>query len=129
MSESWFSRLLFRKPDRAGRRRAPPPPVPAGAQPRPPTASRTNAFQAVGVVPCAQACSAAAVVRGQRFLARQAPRLPLFGCDHSASCQCRFEKFQDRRHRQQRLPFNNPHGLSFGGVEKRRDPGRRKTDR
>ncbi|MCU0758280.1 MAG: hypothetical protein MUF07_03645 [Steroidobacteraceae bacterium] len=129
MAESWLSRLLRRAPDPAARRRPPPPPVVAGATARAPTTSRTNSYQAVSVIACPQACAAACEAQGQRFLARQAPRLPLPGCDRPASCRCRFEKFADRRTAQQRSPYNNPHAIGYGGAEKRRNRGRRSTDR
>jgi hypothetical protein len=129
MAGSWLSRLLRRTPDPSGRRRDVPPPPAPGAVPRPPTSSRTNPYQAVSVVACPQACAAACNLQGQRFLARQAPRLPLPDCDRPAACRCRFEKFIDRRTAQQRSPYNNPDSIGYGGVEKRRNRGRRSTDR
>jgi hypothetical protein len=129
MAESWLSRLLRRSPDPSLRRRVPPPPVAQGAAARPSTASRTNPYQAVSVIACPQACAAACEAQGQRFLARQAPRLPLPGCDRAAACRCRFEKFFDRRTVQQRSPYNNPDAIGYGGAEKRRNRGRRATDR
>ena len=127
MSESWFSRIFGRPPDPSGRRRQPlRAPAPA---PHPQTASRTNAFQAVAVIACPQACAAAARVQGQRFLARQAPRLPLVECSRPGDCRGRFEKFADRRRGPQRSPYNNLALVSYGGVEKRRNRGRRAGDR
>lgn len=136
MSESWFSRMFGRPPDPSGRRRqplrvptppsSPTPPVPASHGQ---TASRTNAFQAVSVIACPQACAAAARVQGQRFLARQAPRLPLGECDRPGDCRCRFEKFADRRRGSQRSPYTSLDSPSYGGVEKRRNRGRRVSDR
>lgn len=131
MAGSWLSRLLRRTPDPSGRRRdVPPPPAPApGAAARPTTSSRTNPYQAVSVIACPRACAAACNVQGQRFLARQAPRLPLVACDRPASCRCRFEKFIDRRTSQQRSPYNNPDSMGYGGIEKRHGRGRRASDR
>lgn len=125
MADSWFSRLLARSPDPAGRLRKPPPPGPA----RPATTSRTNLYQAVGVVAGGQACAAACAVRGVRFLARQAPQLPLPDCDRQDRCRCRFEKFVDRRALMQRSPYAHFVAASFGGVDQRHSHGRRTSDR
>jgi hypothetical protein len=125
MVDSWFRKLLG-PADPSGRRRKPlsvPEPV------RPTTASRTNPYQAVGIVACSRACAAVTRVQRVRFLARQAPRLPLPDCDRSGSCACRFEKHADRRALVQRTPYNNSGVVSFGGAERRRLRGRRAADR
>jgi len=130
VASSWFSRLLGRPADPPGRRRLPLPATPsAPSSARPATASRTNPFQAVGVVAGARPCAAALGTRGVRFLARQSPRLPLPECDRCDQCRCRFEKFIDRRMHQQRVPFTNLAAVSFAGVEQRGNRGRRGTDR
>jgi hypothetical protein len=125
MADSWFRKLLG-PPDASGRRRKPlasPEPV------RSTTASRTNPYQAVAVIACSRACVAATQVQGVRFLARQAPRLPLAECDRAGQCACRFEKHADRRVGVQRSPYNNSGVVSYGGAERRRLRGRRATDR
>jgi len=125
MADSWFRRLLG-APDRSGRRQNPartPEPVRAS------TASRTNAFQAVGIIACSQRCSAVGKAQGVRFLARQAPSLPLADCNRAANCCCRFEKFADRRGMEQRSPYYNAASYSFAGAEKRGSGGRRSGDR
>jgi len=125
MADSWFRKLLG-PADSSGRRRKPRPgPEPAG----PTVASRTNPYQAVGVIACSQACAAVGQVQGVRFLVRQAPRLPLSDCDRAARCACRFEKYVDRRTAMQRSPYSNSAMLSFGGAERRRTRGRRAMDR
>ncbi len=131
MAGSWLSRLLGRsaEPSVRPRRMAAPARTSAAEPARPSTASRTNPYQAVSVLACPRACATAGEVQGQRFLARQAPRLPLPGCDRPAACRCRFEKFTDRRTVQQRSPYNSLHGLGYGGAEKRRNRGRRGSDR
>lgn len=125
MADSWFRKLLG-PPDPSGRRRK------AMSMPepeRPTTASRTNLYQAVGIIACGRACAAVAQVRGVRFLARQAPRLPLSECDRPGHCGCRFEKHADRRGLVQRSPYNNSGVVSYGGAERRRLRGRRDSDR
>lgn len=125
MADSWFRKLLG-PPDPSGRRRKPlAVPDPALAT----TASRTNRYQSVAVVACRGACAAAADLQGLRFLARQAPRLPLPDCDRPGNCACRFEKHADRRAVAQRSPYNNSGIVSYGGAERRRLRGRRGSDR
>jgi hypothetical protein len=124
--------MFGRPPDPAGRRRQPlrvPAPAGVATAPHAQSVSRTNAFQAVSVIACQQACAAASKAQGQRFLARQAPRLPLIDCSRPGDCRCRFEKFADRRRGPQRSPYTSMDSPSFGGVEKRRNRGRRVTDR
>ncbi len=125
MADSWFRRLLG-APDSSGRRQNP---LRTTEPARPATASRTNAFQAVGVIARSQGCPAVGAVQGVRFLARQAPRLPLPDCDRAASCRCRFEKFADRRTLVQRSPYNNATLFNIAGAEKRGNRGRRSGDR
>jgi len=125
MADSWFRKLLG-PADPSGRRRKPlSVPDPARAT----TASRTNPYQAVAVIACSRACAAAADAQGLRFLARQAPRLPLPDCDRPGNCACRFEKHADRRAVVQRSPYNNSGIVSHGGAERRRLRGRRVSDR
>lgn len=125
MADSWFRRLLG-PPDATGRRRKP---LAAPGPVRPTTASRTNPYQAVAIIACSRACAAVAAVHGVRFLARQAPRLPLADCDRPGNCACRFEKHADRRAVVQRSPYNNSGVVSYGGAERRRLRGRRDQDR
>jgi len=53
-------------------------------------------YHAVSIKPGAYACSAANEIAGQRFLATEAPNLPLPGCD-AAECDCHFTHHNDRR--------------------------------
>lgn len=125
MADSWFRKLLG-SADHSGRRHKSfgvAEPTPAS----PP--SRLNRYQAVSVIACNKACNAVAGVQGVRFLARQAPRLPLMDCDRPDLCRCRFEKYQDRRSAVQRSPYSNSTMVSFGGAERRGGRGRRGTDR
>ena len=67
-------------------------------------------FHAVSVKPGAYACSAANRIAGQRFLASEAPDLPLADCD-AAECDCHFIHHEDRRSgKDRRSPFTS------GGV-------------
>ncbi|MCP5472417.1 MAG: hypothetical protein H7A18_10135 [Sinobacteraceae bacterium] len=127
---SWLSRLLGRTaaaPVRA--RRAPEARVSPAGSSHPSNPPRVNAYQAVSVLACPHACAAACQVQGQRFLARQAPQLPLADCARPSTCRCRYQKFVDRRSSQQRSPYNNPMALGYASHEKRRNRGRRAGDR
>jgi hypothetical protein len=64
-------------------------------------------YHAVSVKPGAYACSAANDIAGQRFLATEAPSLPLPGCD-AAECECHFTHHSDRRSgKDRRSPFTS----------------------
>jgi hypothetical protein len=64
-------------------------------------------YHAVSVKPGAYACSAVNNIVGQRFLASQAPDLPLRDCD-AAECDCHFVHHDDRRTgKDRRSPFTS----------------------
>jgi hypothetical protein len=95
---------------------------------RRPTASSTNPYHAVSVLPGTDACAASYRFSGQRFLSSQAPRLPLPSCD-AKTCGCRFKHHKDRRSGPRR---NSDIGMvlaGFSGNERRQSRGRRATDR
>jgi hypothetical protein len=79
------------------------------------------------VVPEEHACAAALAAAGQRRLAQEAPRIPLPECTRPLQCQCRIARFNDRRKTDRRdaLSFSR----WYSGIERRRGPGRRATDR
>ena len=83
MSATFFARAkgLFR-------------PAPA-AEPATPV-KKTAVHHAVSIAPGHRCCAGARELRGQRFLSREAPMLPLASCDR-ADCTCRYEHHQDRR--------------------------------
>lgn len=88
-----------------------------------------NAFHAVSVVPGAQACGAVLQVTGVRFLSRQAPKLPLHGCDKT-QCTCSYRHHLDRRSGPRRsADFFSHQVRSNVGEERRKSRGRRRTDR
>jgi hypothetical protein len=67
----------------------------------------TAKYHAVSIKPGAYACRAANEVAGQRFLATDAPTLPLPACD-SADCDCHFIHHDDRRSgKDRRSPFTS----------------------
>ena len=55
-------------------------------------------FHGVCIVPDPDcACDAAREFDGVRFLAEDAPQLPLNGCTNIVTCQCKYRHFDDRR--------------------------------
>lgn len=109
------AKALFRKPE--------PEAVPVAAR------KARSPYHAVVVVPGPRACAPAQALRDRRFLSREAPALPLPGCD-SGRCQCRYAHFDDRR-----KGLRRAHDLAVSidghGDTERRDRskrGRRKDD-
>ena len=71
--------------------------APAAETAKPATPARkTAAHHAVSIAPGPRCCAGARELRGQRFLSREAPMLPLASCDRT-DCTCRYEHHQDRR--------------------------------
>jgi hypothetical protein len=58
------------------------------------------AYKAVTVRICTSPCRAALAIRGQAFLQREAPHLPLTDCDRA--CHCKYAEHDDRRINQDR---------------------------
>jgi hypothetical protein len=90
-------------------------------------APTTNPYHAVSVIPGSSACAAAYRFSGQRFLSRQAPRLPLPTCD-ATRCECRFKHHKDRRSSARRSSDMGMMAGTYSGNERRRSRGRRATD-
>jgi hypothetical protein len=72
-------------------------------------------------------CKAARALEGQRFLAHEAPTLPLPGCT-AARCACSFAKFSDRRTEDRRLDYEASHASAFLTTERRDRNERRDAD-
>lgn len=90
-------------------------------------APAANPYHAVSILPGLDSCSASHRFAGQRFLSRQAPKLPLPTCD-AAHCTCRFKHHKDRRagpRRRAEIGLMQGH---WQGAEKRRVGGRRADD-
>ena len=72
-----------------------------------PVLKNSSRYHAVSIKPGAYACSAANDLAGDRFLASEAPSLPLPGCD-AADCDCHFTHHKDRRTgKDRRSPFTS----------------------
>ncbi|HQR49572.1 MAG TPA: hypothetical protein PL152_09555 [Steroidobacteraceae bacterium] len=89
----------------------------------PPVKKPVNPWHAVSIVPGARACDAAKALRGQRFLSRGAPALPLKNCS-IGSCTCRYEHYEDRRKGPRRA---SEIGVAIDGYDEkeRRSSGKR----
>lgn len=80
----------------------------------PPAARRpalpNTPWRCVSIETGLNACRAAEHIRGKRFLPREAPVLPLQGCDEK-SCACRYVHHTDRRADDRRDTFSHFDGL------------------
>lgn len=86
-------------------------------------------FHAVSIKSGNEACQAAQYLKGVRFLAQEAPGLPLPGC-HAAECTCVYVHYDDRRfHNRRDVYMNKVYLAAEVEVERRHEAGRRKTDR
>jgi hypothetical protein len=95
--------------------------------PQPAKALAPRPFQAISIYCGVKSCAIARRFRDHRFLARDAPQLPLSGCTMAGACQCRYLKHKDRRAERRRF-------VDFAsirrdlGQERRQRVGRRDTD-
>ncbi len=86
-----------------------------------PLSREDSKYQAIEIRPCLMACDAAVKLRGHRFLASDAPSLPLPQCDQK-ECDCRHIYHQDRRSGEDRRDQLG----RFGGFVERSAGGERR---
>jgi hypothetical protein len=92
--------------------------------------TKARPYQAVAVFRGNPCCALARRFDEHRFLAKDAPSLPLSGCSMPQKCTCRFLKFKDRRDvTPRRLMEFGASALLFAGKERRGVRGRRVSDR
>ncbi len=97
-------------------------------KPRPPLRATYSVFHGVSIDSRNQVmCNAAAELHGRRFLADEAPRLPLDACLTPSTCHCVYKHFDDRR---TGLRRDSDEGLpgNVHPVDVRYGVGRRVTD-
>jgi hypothetical protein len=99
-------------------------------KPEKPVAKPSQAYHAVSIQPGNPCCQRARALQGQRFLSRDAPRLPLKNCSRE-TCTCHYQHYDDRRGGPRRA---REIGVAMDGwheAEQRAEQGRgrRKTDR
>lgn len=92
------------------------------------TQPESNAYHAVSILPGCDACAGARRLCGPRFLSRNAPRLPLAGCD-AKNCECRFKHHRDRRSGSRRSSDMGMMSAAYSNQERRSSRGRRCDDR
>lgn len=85
-------------------------------------------FQAISIFRGVQACEMARKFSDHRFLARDAPQLPMIGCTMPQACECRYIRHKDRRSEPRRLMDFGASSRLYIGKERRRLKGRRATD-
>jgi hypothetical protein len=86
-------------------------------------------FAAVAIRPGANSCQAARAARGQRFLATEAPILPLESCNRCATCECTYAHFADRRRGpRRRTEGAPPKGAQISNREDRRSSRSRRAE-
>ena len=81
-------------------------------------------YAAVSIHTARNGCPAAERIKGNRFLVREAPRLPLAQCNWS-KCQCTYAHHYDRRTGN---GDRRRHRESFAGNDRRDSFGRREAD-
>ena len=96
----------------------PTPPPPLREPPRP--------FQAISIYRGIACCSMAKKFSEHRFLAKDAPALPLTGCTLPERCECRYLKHKDRRAGERRLVDFSVASSLYSGAERRRFASRRR---
>jgi hypothetical protein len=94
----------------------------------PPASAPLRPFQAISIYRGLIACDTAKRFSEHRFLARDAPPLPLTGCTMSKTCQCRYIKHKDRRSEPRRLIDFGVATRLFDGKERRALNRRRSRD-
>ena len=92
-----------------------------GAQPK-----QGGRFGAVQIRAPLEACRAAQLLEGHRFLAKDAPKLPLRECS-AAHCKCAFSKMPDRRTDSRRLDHDALHTTLFIAGNRRMKHDRRRA--
>jgi len=78
-------------------------------------------YQCVTIRPCLEGCAAVTGQQGHRYLANEAPELPLPGCD-TGECDCRYQYHKDRREnedRRFRLTQFNAMAINSDGEDRR----------
>lgn len=89
-----------------------------------PPAKAGGRFSGVEIRTRGGACRAAHALQGRRFLAKDAPALPLPDCTH-VQCACTFSKLPDRRTEGRRLDYGTLNASLFLTTNRRTKRDRR----
>jgi len=68
-------------------------------------------YAAVSIAHSANACAAVKEISGQRFLAKDAPLMPLKQCPRRNVCNCSYRYHSDRRKSDEKSDFNMTFGI------------------
>jgi hypothetical protein len=90
-------------------------------------AAPASPYHAVSILPGPSACGAAYRFAGQRFLSKEAPHLPVPGCD-APTCNCRFKHHKDRRSGPRRSSDVGVFTPGYAGRERRGPSRGRRAD-
>jgi hypothetical protein len=86
--------------------------------------TQSTKFHAVSIRLGSNACTAAREIQGERFLASEAPQMPLPDCDAS-DCKCRFVHYKDRRTKDNRRnPYSGTMGITTGNLKQEHRTGK-----
>jgi hypothetical protein len=88
-----------------------------------------NHWHAVCVQAKPLSCPQAHELHKKRFLSKEAPSLPLEGCDNRANCPCTYKHYEDRRGKPRRkgqASFSSTQKIAT--TERRNSKGRRSDD-
>jgi hypothetical protein len=58
---------------------------------------QSKQYQAITINPCSHACEAIHWIKDKRYLASEAPELPINMCTNGEKCQCKYSYHNDRR--------------------------------
>jgi hypothetical protein len=89
---------------------------------------RSASYRAVEIRCSEDACEAAKAERGKRYLSKDAPMLPLSGCDKRDRCACRYRHHEDRRGKEDRRGTSAPAIGKRAETERRSKASRRAED-
>lgn len=91
-------------------------------------ATSSHPWHGVDIVPGRVACQAVKALGTRRFLAAEAPRVPLPDCTTPSHCQCVYRHFPDRRKGPRRADERGMPPLPWIGKNRRERRGRRADD-
>ena len=96
-------------------------------KPTPASPAIASKWHAVSVACGEPCCNAAQQMRGLRFLAAEAPRIPVPQCSMPTRCACVYRHHADRRTALRRIADRGMHGRVVS-LERRKRDDRRRTD-
>ena len=91
--------------------------------------STKDAWKAVAISAGESACAAARDMRSKRFLARNAPKLPLPDCTRQDKCECKYRHLTDRRGGPRRAGDDGVLRPEKSSGKEQRRPGERRAPR